>query len=147
MCSASGNDEEVNACKLQMEEQLEKVSARSKAVCSSLPSESLAAAEESRTEGWLSDETKEKVASSTARAAQVLEEVVNDSIELCRNCLEGPSDSAKDRFGDFSLKLNSHTRKLFSEQGKLMDVMKAIRKEKEREHSPVVAAQEDDAPN
>lgn len=130
-----------------MEEQLQSVSARSKTACSALPAESVTAAEESHAEGWLSEETKEKVASATVRAAQLLEEVVKESTELCTKCLEGPSNSAKDRFGDFSLKLNSHTRKLFSEQGKLMDVMKAIRKEKEQERSRADAGQEDHAPN
>ncbi|PFH38560.1 hypothetical protein BESB_009020 [Besnoitia besnoiti] len=132
----AGNEEQASAFQQQMEDQLQAIEKRVETVGNQLPAEAVEGAAADRAEGWLSEATEEKVEIQTEKAAQLARDVVKDSAELCRTCLDGSSPSAKDRFGDFNLKLNTYTRKLFSEQGKLMDVMKTIRKEKNQQAQP-----------
>ncbi|CBZ53465.1 conserved hypothetical protein [Neospora caninum Liverpool] len=128
--SDAGNEEEASSSRNQLEEQLQEVEKRVETVRTDMPAAAVEGAATDRAEGWLSESTAELVKNGAEKAAQQARDVVADSANLCRTCLDGASPSAKDRFGDFNLKLNSFTRKLFSEQGKLMDVLKAIRKER-----------------
>ncbi|KFG51215.1 hypothetical protein TGP89_232550 [Toxoplasma gondii p89] len=141
--SDGGNEEEASSAKNQMEEQLQEVEKRVEIVRTDMAAEALKGAATNRAEGWLSESTEEKVKSGTEKATQLAKDVMADSAELCRKCLDGPSPSAKDRFGDFNLKLNSYTRKLFSEQGRLMDVLKAIRKERNQRQTQLSQPSED----
>eukprot|EP00070_Physeter_catodon_P036617 XP_028343511.1 uncharacterized protein LOC114485917 [Physeter catodon] len=126
-----GNQDKAAECEAHMQSALSLVEGRAEMAKERFLEELEKAEEDERKlTNALSEERREKVRSEMERSVYSVDEAVHGCIRLCKRCMDNTYPSAKDRYGDFNLKLGGFTRKLFGEQRKLLDLIKMIKKEK-----------------